>query len=73
MTFGIELVLSGFLGQGKACVPEVCGSCCFSLHVAQALIPLASGPQFYNLPQASPLQAMALGPYLLSCHVGFSE
>lgn len=39
MTFGIELVLSAFLGQGKARVPEVCGSCCFSLRVAQALVP----------------------------------
>ncbi|KAH0517070.1 GTPase-activating Rap/Ran-GAP domain-like protein 3 [Microtus ochrogaster] len=28
---------------------------------------LASGPQLYSLPQASPLQAVALGPYLFSC------
>lgn len=39
MTFETELVLSALLGQGKACAPEVCGSSCFSLCVAQALVP----------------------------------
>lgn len=69
MTFEIELVLSALLGQGKICAPEVCGSSCFSLCVAQALVPATLWTSAHNLPQGSPLQAVALGPYLFSCQV----
>lgn len=69
MTFETELVLSALLGQGKLVLLKSVGLPVFPCVWPKLWSLLVSGPQLYNLPQGSPLRAVALGPYLFSCQV----